>query len=115
MTLSRHDQHLQFPRPSVHHLRLTNPDYELLIDLIGPYHGRPLAHFLATATIIPNGRRLSGTDDDFYPLIVAIGCEIHGYRKIEEERTGKSPRSPKRGSTVARLLTINDQLEELLS
>ena len=115
MTTTPPNKILQFPRPQRYHFLLTNNDHAFLSDIIGPYHGKRLADVIAAATIAPSGRRISGTDDDFHHLIVAVGSEIHGFRKIEEERIEKTLRSHKRNGTVARLLAINDQLEELLS
>lgn len=94
---------------------LTNNDHACLTGVIGPCHGTRLEHLLATAPTVPGGRRTDGTDDDLYQLLEAIGIEIHGYRKIENERAGKPRRSPEPGGTVARLLAIHDKLEDYLS
>lgn len=115
MTTPRRDKIIQFPVPRVHRFVLTAKDHDFLAGVIGPCHGSRLEDLLAAAAVVPGGRRIDGADDDLEGLLVAVSIEIHDCRKIEEERAGKPLRSPKRGGTVARLLTINDQLEDHLS
>jgi hypothetical protein len=101
---------IQFPLPHRHHFLLTNDEHDFLTDMIGPYHGRPLADFIAAAMVVPAGRRISGTEDDFVMLSNAVDIEIIAYRKIESDDGTKPRRKPKPGGTVARLMAISDKL-----
>jgi hypothetical protein len=48
-------------------------------------------------------------------LAAAVGTEVHGYMKLDEERDGRARLKPKRGSTAERLLAIYNLVEQHLS
>ena len=102
-------------RPVVHGLVLSDADYQLIVSAIGPCHGAAVAEFLAAVPVVAEGRLL----DTHHPIIeavwAAVGVEVHGYMKLDEERDGRARMKPKRGSTAERLLVIYDQIERHLS
>jgi len=65
--------------------------------------------------VVPSGRRINGTDEDFHALIYVVSIEIYAYRQIEDERAEKPRRTPEPGGTVERRLKINDKLDVFLS
>ena len=48
-------------------------------------------------------------------VLAAVGVEVHGYMKLDEERDGRARVRPKRGSTAERLMVIYEQIEQHLS
>jgi len=48
-------------------------------------------------------------------LFNAIGIEVHGFMKLEDEEAGRTRLKPKRGGTAERLLAIYQRIELHLS
>ena len=115
MNTLRKPKIIQFPRPTTHGFVLTDDEYQLLSEVIAPFHGLELGEFLEHATTVNGGWRIGGTDDDLYELMEAVGVEASGFLKVEEENAGRPLRSPRRGGTAAQLLAIYDKIENHLS
>jgi hypothetical protein len=115
MDVPRPPKIIQFPRPTTHDFVLTDDEYQLLSEVIAPFHGPELGDLLDHATPVNGGRRIGGTDDDLYELMEAVGVEANGFLKVEEENAGHPLRSPRRGGTAAQLLAIYDKIENHLS
>lgn len=81
----------------------------------GPCHGAEVEGFLAAAPVVTGGRLLDTHHPIIEDVLAAVGVEVHGYMKLDEERDGRARLKPKRGSTAARLLVIYDQIERHLS
>jgi hypothetical protein len=96
-------------------LTLSIADYDLIVSAIGPCHGRSVEDFLAAAPLVPGGRRLDLNDPIMDDVLAAVGTEVHGYMKLDEERDGRARLKPKRGSTAERLLAIYNLVEQHLS
>jgi hypothetical protein len=96
-------------------LTLSSADYDLIVSAIGPCHGPEVEDFLAAATVVPDGRLLDTNHPIMDDVLAAVGTEVHGYMKLDEERDGRARLKPKRGSTAERLLVIYDQIERHLS
>jgi hypothetical protein len=96
-------------------LVLNDADHDCIAHAIGPCHGGDIEDFLAAAPTVPGGRYL----DTDHPLILdvldAIGTEVRGYMKLDEERDGKPRTKPKRGSTAERLAAIYDRIADHLA
>lgn len=90
---------------------ITEAEYELLTSVVGPYYGAGVSAFLGAAPVVPGGRRINTNSPAIDELLDAIGCEVHGYMKLDEERTGKTTTRPTRGSTAHQLLTVYDRIE----
>lgn len=93
---------------------VTDDEYRLLLAVVGPFYGAPVEAFLAAAPVTPGGRRIDIDHPAMESLLDAIGCECHGFQKLDEERRGGDG-PPKPGSTAHRLLTIYDRLTGHLS
>lgn len=107
---------IRFPGPSVaEDLVLSNTDYNLIVLAIGPCHGREIEDFLVAAPVVPGGRRLDLNDPIMDDVLAAVGTEVHGYMRLDEERDGRPRMKPKRGSTAERLQAIYDMIEQHLS
>jgi hypothetical protein len=85
------------------------------VSAIGPCHGPEVEDFLAAVSVVPGGRRLDLNDPIMDDVLAAVGTEVHGYMKLDEERDGRARMKPKRGSTAERLLAIHDLIEQHLS
>lgn len=96
-------------------LVLSDADYDLIVSAIGPCHGPEVEDFLTVAPVVPGGRRLDVNDPIMDDVLAAVGAEVHGYMKLDEERDGRARIKPKRGSTAERLLAIHDLIEQHLS
>ena len=96
-------------------LVLSDDDYDLIISAIGPCHGPEVEDFLAAAPVVPGGRFIDTNHPIMDDVLAAIGTEVHGYMKLDEERDGRAGLKPKRGSTAERLLAIHDLIEHHLS
>jgi hypothetical protein len=95
--------------PGSRGILLTDHEHRLLLDVIGPYYGADIEDFIASAPAEPHGRRM----DPFHPamdgLLDALGCECHGYQKLDDERQdGGEPANP--GSTAVQLMAVYDRL-----
>jgi hypothetical protein len=107
---------IAFPgQPRANGLILSHADHDLLTSTIGPYHGRDVERFLATAPTVANGRRLDTANPIIDDVLAALGCEVHGHVKLDEERDGHPRTKPKRGSTAEKLLVVYRQIERHLS
>jgi hypothetical protein len=107
---------ISFPGgPRADGLVLSDADYELIVSAIGPCHGPEVEDFLTAAPIVPGGRRLNVNDPIMDDVLAAVGTEVHGYMKLDEERDGRARLKPKRGSTAERLLAVHDLIEQHLS
>ena len=96
-------------------LVLSDADHELITSAIGPCHGPEVANFLADAPTVAGGRCLDVNHPIMVDVLDAIGTEVHGYMKLDEERDGRARIAPKRGSTAERLQVIYDRIEGHLS
>lgn len=96
-------------------LVLSDADYDLIVSAIGPCHGAEVERFLAAASVVPGGRRLNTSHPIMEDVLAAVGVEVHGYMKLDEERDGRARVRPKRGSTAERLMVIYEQIEQHLS
>lgn len=96
-------------------LVLGESDYGLIVSAIGPCHGPEVEDFLAAAPVVPGGRLLDTNHPIMNDVLAAIGTEVHGYMKLDEERDGRARIKPKRGSTAERLLAVHDLIEQHLS
>lgn len=93
---------------------LSDADYQLIASALGPYHGREVEDFLAAAPVVTRGRLLDTSHPHIEAVLAAIGIEIHGYMKLDEERDGRARTKPKRGSMAERLLVIYEHIEQHL-
>lgn len=96
-------------------LVLSDADYELIVSAIGPCHGSEVERFLAAAPAVPGGRFLNTGHPIIEDVLSAVGVEVQGYMKLDEERDGRARLKPKRGSTAERLQAVYDQIEGHLS
>jgi len=96
-------------------LVLDDADYDLIVSAIGPCHGPEVEDFLAAAPVVPGGRLLDTNHPIMDDLLAAVGTEVHGYMKLDEERDGRARLKPKRGSTAERLMAIYEHIERHLS
>lgn len=110
-------QRIRFPGsyPRGDGLVLTDDEHRCIASAIGPCHGGEIEDFLAAAPNVPGGRYLDTDHPIIDDVLAAIGVEVRGYMRLDEERDGKERLTPKRGSTAARLATIYDKLERHLS
>lgn len=110
-------EHLRFPGsyPRGDGLVITDDEHRCIASAIGPCHGGDIEDFLAAAPSLPGGRYLDTDHPLIHHVLDAIGTEVHGYMKLDEERDGKPRMKPKRGSTAERLLTIYQRIEDHLS
>lgn len=106
---------VRFPRSRDTGLVLSNDEHAWIADLIGPCHSAEVEDFLADAPAVPGGRRLDCNHPAMEHLLDAISAEVHGYMKIDEEDTGHTRLTPKRGSTAERLLKLQRRIEQHLS
>jgi hypothetical protein len=101
-------------KPVVSGLVLSENDYQLIVSAIGPCHGGDIERFLAAVTSVPGGRAI----DIYHPLmddvLGAVGIEVRGYMRLDEERDGQERMKPKKGSTAERLLAIYKKIESHL-
>ena len=93
---------------------LSDADHELVSSAIGPCHGPEIEQFLDRAPVVPEGRLLRTDHPIIDAVLEAVGIEVHGYMKLDEERDGRPRLKPKRGSTADRLLTIYRNIERHL-
>lgn len=96
-------------------LVLSDADHELIASAIGPCHGSEVEDFLAAAPAVAGGRSLDVNHPLMMDVLDAIGTEVHGYMKLDEERDGRARLKPKRGGTAERLQVIYDLIERHLS
>lgn len=110
-------ERIRFPGPYPHGsgLVLTDAEHTLIAGAIGPCHGGDIEDFLTAAPSVPDGRYLDTDHPLIHDVLDAIGTEVRGYMKLDEERDGRERLTPKRGSTAARLAAIYDKLERHLS
>lgn len=94
---------------------LSDDDHNFLASLIGPCHGAEVEDFLAAAPAVPGGRRLNINHPAMELLLEAIGTEVHGFMKLDEEASGRARLTPKRGGTAERLLKLHRRIEQQLS
>ena len=102
-------------RPVVNGLVLSDADYALIVSAIGPCHGPAVEDFLAATPAVAGGRLLDTSHPIIEDVLAAVGTEVHGYMKLDEERDGRARMKPKRGSTAERLLVVYKQIEQHLS
>lgn len=93
---------------------ITDAEYRLLLDVVGPFYGASVAAFLATAPVAPGGRHIDVYHPTMEALLGAISCECHGYQKLGDEHQDGGG-APKPDSTAHQLLIIYDRLEGHLS
>ena len=96
-------------------LILGNADYDFIVSVIGPCHGSEVEDFLAAAPVVRDGRFLDTNHPIMDDVLAALGTEVLGYMKLDEERDGRARLNPKRGSTAERLQAIHDLIERHLS
>jgi hypothetical protein len=108
---------IPFPGASPHSggLVLTDAEHDLITSAIGPCHGGRIEDFLAAAPVVPGGRYLDTNHRLIDGVLDAVGIEVRGYMKLDEERDGQERLTPKRGSTAARLAAIYKKIERHLS
>ena len=94
---------------------LSDADYHLIASAIGPGHGREVEDFLAAASVVTGGRLLDTSHPHIEAVLAAIGTEVHGYMKLDEERDGRARAKPKPGSMAERLLVVYEQIEQHLA
>ena len=100
------------PRDHMDGIVLSDDDHKFLASLIGPCHGSVVERFLAAAPTVPGGRRLNINHPTMELLLEAIGTEVHGYMKLDEEESGRARLTPKRGGTAERLLKLYRRIEQ---
>lgn len=103
----RRSNSLRFP--GAHGVLITDVEYRLLLSVIGPFYGPAVEAFLTAAPAVPGGRCLDTNHPDIDDLLGAIGCEVHGYQKLDDERSGGG--KPVRGGTVGKLLALYERIE----
>ena len=79
--------------------------------MVGPYYGTVVGACLSAASVVPGGRRIDVNHRALDELIEAIGCEVHGYMKLDEERTGRASNRPTRGTTAYQLMAVYQRIE----
>ena len=90
---------------------ITDTEHQLLTSVVGPYYGTAVGACLSAASVVPGGRRIDTNHPALDELIEAIGCEVHGYMKLDEERTGRASNRPTRGTTAYQLMAIYERIE----
>lgn len=106
---------VRFPRARTNGFDLGEEDHAFLVRIIGPFHGGEVEQFLTTAPAVPGGRRLSTNHPAMERLLNAIGVEVHGFMKLEDEEAGRPRLKPKRGGTAQHLLKLYRRIEDHLS
>jgi hypothetical protein len=115
MRANRSQPPIRFPRALSGGLVITDDDHRFLTTLIGPCHGGTVEAFLARAPATSGGRRFDINDPDIELLLNAIGVEVIGFMKLEDEESARPRNKPKRGGTAARLLSLYETIEQHLS
>lgn len=101
------------PRPRSH-IVITEAEHRLLLSVVGPFYGASVNALLTTAPAgSSGGRRIATSHPAITELLDAIGCEVHGYQKHDEEREGDAPPPP--GGTANQLLALYDRIERHLA
>jgi len=78
----------------------------------GPYtkhhhdNSGDIERFLAAAPSVPGGRAIDICHPLMDDVLGAVGIEVRGYMRLDEERDGQERMKPKKGSTAERLLAI---------
>jgi hypothetical protein len=106
---------LRFPRGRMAGLVLSDDDHAFLVSVIGPCHGPEVDDVLVAAPAVSGGRRIDINHPVIEDLLSAIGAEVHGYMKLDEERDGRARTKPRRGSTAERLQELYQRIEDHLS
>jgi hypothetical protein len=97
--------------PAERGITITDAEHHLLTDVIGPWYDPEVQDYLDRAPATAGGRRLSTTHPAFAAFFAALGCEVLGYQKLDDERDNR----PKRDSTAARLIALYDRIEGQLT
>lgn len=90
---------------------ITDTEHQLLTSVVGPYYGTAVSTCLSAASVVPGGRRIDVNHPALDELIEAIGCEVHGYMKLDDERTGRASSRPTRGTTAHHLMAVYQRIE----
>jgi hypothetical protein len=106
---------IPFPRARTTGLVISAEDHAFLVRIIGPFYGSEVEDLLAAASTVPDGRRLSTRHPAMEQVLNAIGTEVHGFLKLEDEEAGRPRLKPKRGGTADHLLALYRQIESHLS
>jgi len=97
------------------HLVLSETEHRFLVGVLMNFHGTEVEDFLADAPVVTGGRGLALNDPRIELLLNAIGVEVHGFLKLEDEESSEPRRSPKRGGTADKLMKLYRKIETQLS
>ncbi len=90
---------------------ITDIEHRLLTSVVGPYYGAPIDACISAAPVVPGGRCIDTCHPAIDDLLEAISCEVHGYMKLDEERSGRARSRPTRGSTADQLMAVYERIE----